>query len=114
MFLGWGRIAFVYENTTQDLYDDDEILRIDERIRDDDDSLHDGGKKVRAIVNDDGFSHGDDENEESDDVRESDDGDGIRGDSHENSDLMVSNDDESGGRIGDDDDLDHRIQGKCF
>ena len=77
-------------------------------------SLRDGVKNVRGSVNDDGFSHGDDENEESDDVRESDDGDGIRGDSHESSDLMVSNDDESGDRMGDDDDWDHKIRGKCF
>ena len=74
-------------------------------------------------VNDDGFSHNDDENEESDEkgnnLTESDDGDGIHSvrigdDSHESGGRMVNDDDRNGDRIGDDDSLDRRIQGKCF
>ena len=83
--------------------------------RDDDDCLYDGGgslrdgvKNVRGSMNDDGFPHSDDESEESNDVREIGDDDGIRSvrtceDSRDNGNQMVSDDDESGGRIGDDD-----------
>ena len=73
-----------------------------------DGNLRDDVRGVRGSVNDGGFSHGDDENEENDDVRESDDDDGVRSvriceDSRDSGNQVVSDDDESGGRIGDDD-----------
>ena len=95
--------------------------------RDDDDylydsggSLHDGVKNVRGSVNDDGFSHSDDENEGSDEegnnmtvsdgdseirsIRIGDDGDG----------RMGNGDEKSTDQSDDDGNPDHKILGKCF
>ena len=100
---------------TEDFRGDDEILRGGGNFRSDDGCLHDSNvdlrgdvRSVRGSVNNGGFSHGDDVNEESNDAMESGDDDGIRSvrtceDSRDNGDLKVSDDDESGGRIGDDD-----------
>ena len=89
--------------------------------RDDDDcfydsggSLHDGVKNVRGNVNDDGFSHSDDENEGSDEegnnMTVSDDNDGVHSvricdDSHVCGNQRVNGDDRNDGWIGDDDSL---------
>ena len=106
-FHEWERIVFVCLNVIEDFRGDgDEILRSDERFRDD-------VRSVRGSESDDRFSHNGDENEENDeegnDMAESDgdDDDGIHSvrtceDSRDNGDLKVSDDDESGGRIGDD------------
>ena len=105
------RVLFV----TEDFRGDDEILRGGGNFRSDDGCLHDSNgdprgdvRSVRGSVNNGGFSHGDDENEENNDVGESGDDDGIRSvriceDSHDSGNQVVSDDDESGGRIGDDD-----------
>ena len=129
LFLAEKEVAFDDANVSGNLHNDAgfhgdcESVRGNDCLRDGSVNLHDGVKNARVNVNDDGFSHGDDENEESNekgnDMTGSDDDDEIRsirirGDSHGSGDLMVSDDDESGGRIGDDDNLDHRIQGKCF
>ena len=114
-FHEWERIACFCSNVIEDFRGDgDEVLHSDERFRDDDDNLHDGGKNVRESVNDDGFSHNDDENEESDgddvgihSVR-------ICNDCHGSDDQKVNGDDEGNDRSDDDDSQGHRFRGRWF
>ena len=102
----------------------DEILHSDERFRDDDDNLHDGGKSVRVSVNDDKFSHSDDENEGrdgkgSDVTGSNDDGEthSVRtydGGNRGSGDQKVNGDDKNGNQSGGDDNQDRRFRDKCF
>ena len=92
-------------------------------LRDNSVDLHDGGKNVRVSMNDDGFSHNDDENGENDekgnDMTGCDDDDEIRsvlicGDSHDDNDRRGKGDDEGNVQSDDDGNLGRKFRGKCF
>ena len=122
LFHEWKSIGYVDMSAIEDFRGGGEILRGDEYFRGDSDNLHDGGKNVRVSMNDDGFSHNDDENGENDekgnDMTGCDD-DEIRsvlicGDSHDDDDRRGKGDDEGNVQSDDDGNLDRKFRGKCF
>ena len=118
LFHEWKSIGYVDMSAIEDFRGGGEILRGDEYFRGDSDNLHDGGKNVRVSMNDDGFSHDDDEGEENDeegnDMTGSDDDDGVHSVRICDDNQKVNGDNRNGDRIGDDDSWDHKFRGKCF
>ena len=129
LFLAEKEVAFDDANVSGNLHNDAGFhgdcgsVHGSDCLHDSSVDLHDGVRSVQVSVNDDGFYHNADENEENDEVGSnmtvSDDDDGIHSvrifdDSHICGNQRVNGDDKSGDQSDDGDIQDRRVRGECF